>query len=309
MIKTILRNYLIINNIKKLNSIFNKSNKFFISDSTKIVIMSDLHRGKKDKYDNFSKNEDIFLYALDYYYKKGFIYIELGDGDDLWEVKKCTDIVKSNILIFKMLNKFYNAGRLIMLYGNHDITKSSPKYFENCFGSFYNENTLESETLLSNLPIYESLILKYNNNDIFLIHGHQVDYLNSTIWKITRFLVRSLWRTLEKNGVNDPTKSIKNYKVAKNTEKILENYSIKNNKILIAGHTHRPVFPKDNNSLYFNTGSGVHPNGITSIEIDNGYIALVKWEYKINRGELFSVRRNVLEKEKISSFYKNNVYK
>ena len=82
-----------------------------------------------------------------------------------------------------------------------------------------------------------------------------------------------------------------------------------NNKILIAGHTHRPVFPKDNNSLYFNTGSGVHPNGITSIEIDNGYIALVKWEYKINRGELFSVRRNVLEKEKISSFYKNNVYK
>lgn len=271
--------------------------------------MSDLHRGKKDKYDNFSKNEDIFLYALDYYYKKGFIYIELGDGDDLWEVKKCTDIVKNNILIFKMLNKFYNAGRFIMLYGNHDITKSSQKYFENCFGSFYNENTLESETLLSNLPIYESLILKYNNNDIFLIHGHQVDCLNSTIWKITRFLVRSLWRTLEKNGVNDPTKSIKNYKVAKNTEKILENYSIKNNKILIAGHTHRPVFPKDNNSLYFNTGSGVHPNGITSIEIDNGYIALVKWEYKINRGELFSVRRNVLERKKISSFYKNNMYK
>ena len=36
------------------------------------------------------------------------------------------------------------AGRLIMLYGNHDITKSSPKYFENCFGSFYNVVILRS---------------------------------------------------------------------------------------------------------------------------------------------------------------------
>jgi len=265
--------------------------------------MSDLHRGKKDKYDNFSKNENIFLYALDYYYKKGFIYIELGDGDDLWEVKKCTNIVKSNIDSFKMLKKFYNARRLYMLYGNHDIVKSSPLVFESCFNSYYNEKSIELETLLKGLTIYESLVLKYNNNDIFLIHGHQVDYLNSTIWKITRFLVRSLWRTLEELGVSDPTKSIKNYKVAKNTEKILENWSIKTNKILIAGHTHRPVFPKDNKSLYFNTGSGVHPNGITSIEIDNSYISLVKWEYKIKKGELFLVNRKVLEKEKISKFF------
>ena len=270
--------------------------------------MSDLHRGKKDKYDNFSKNENIFLYALDYYYKKGFIYIELGDGDDLWEVKKCTDIVKSNIDSFKVLKKFYNAGRLYMFYGNHDIVKLSPKVCENCFSTYYNEKTLELETLLKGLTIYESLILKYKNNDIFLIHGHQVDYLNSTIWKVTRFLVRSLWKSLEGIGVNDPTKIIKNYKVAKNTEKTLESWSIKNNKILIAGHTHRPVFPKNNKSLYFNTGSGVHSNGITSIEIDNGYISLVKWEYKMNKGELVLVNRKVLEKESISNFFNKNVF-
>lgn len=265
--------------------------------------MSDLHRGKKDKHDNFSKNENIFLYALDYYYKKGFVYIELGDGDDLWEVKKCTDIVKGNIDSFKELKKFYSAGRLYMLYGNHDIVKSSPKVFKNCFNSYYNENTTELETLLKGLTIYESLILKYKNNDIFLIHGHQVDYLNSTIWKITRVLVRSLWRTLEGAGINDLTKTIKNYKVSKNIEKILETWSIKNKKILIAGHTHRPVFPKNNKSLYFNTGSGVHPNGITCIEIYDGYISLVKWEYKINRGDLFLVKRKVLERKTISNIF------
>lgn len=293
-----------MNNIKKLNSIFNKSNKLFINNNTKIVIMSDLHRGKKDKYDNFSKNENIFLYALNYYYKKGFIYIELGDGDDLWEVKKCTDIVKSNIDSFKALKKFYDAGRFIMIYGNHDIVKSFKRVFNSCFSNHYDEKKAEWETLLKGLIVYESLILKYNNNDIFLIHGHQVDYFNSTIWKITRFLVRSLWRWLEGIGIDDPTNSIKNYKVSKNTERILESWSIKNNKMLIAGHTHRPVFPKDNKSLYFNSGSGVHPNGITVIEIDNGFISLVKWEYKINIGELFLVNRKVLEKEKISKFYK-----
>lgn len=295
---------MIINSIKKLNSIFKKSNKLFINDNTKIVIMSDVHRGKKDKYDNFSKNENIFLYALDYYYKKGFIYIESGDGDDLWEVKKCTDIVKSNISSFKVLKKFYNAGRLIMLYGNHDIVKSSSKFFDTCFNCYYNEKNAEWETLLKGLTVYESLILKYDNNDIFLIHGHQVDYFNSTIWEITRFLVRSLWKGLEGIGIEDPTSSIKNYKVSKNTEKILESWSKKNNKILIAGHTHRPVFPKDNKSLYFNSGSCIHPNGITCIEIDNGFISLVKWEYKINKGELFLVNRKELEKENIGKFYK-----
>lgn len=266
--------------------------------------MSDCHRGKKDIYDNFSKNENIFLSALDYYYKKGFVYIELGDGDDLWEVKKCTDIVKSNILTFNIIKKFYNSGRFFMLYGNHDITKSSPKVMDACFYNYYNEKTKEDETLLKGLNTYESLILKYNNYDIFLIHGHQVDYLNSTVWKFTRFLVRSLWRTLENMGIKDPTSSIKNYKVAKNTEKKLESWSIKNKKILIAGHTHRPVFPKNKKSLYFNSGSCVHPNGITAIEIDSGFITLVKWEYKIKKGELFSVKRNILETELISNFYK-----
>ena len=295
---------MIINSIKKLNNIFNKSNKLFINNNTKIVIMSDLHRGRKDKYDNFSKNENIYLYALDYYYKKGFIYIELGDGDDLWEVKKCTNIVKSNIASFKALKKFHNTGRLIMLYGNHDIVKSSSKVFDNCFNCYYNEKNTEWETLLKGLTIYESLVLKYGDNDIFLIHGHQVDYLNSTIWEITRFLVRSLWKGLEGIGIKDPTSSIKNYKVSKNTEKILESWSKKNNKILIAGHTHRPVFPKDNKSLYFNSGSCIHPNGITCIEIDNGFISLVKWEYKINKGELFLVNRKELEKENIGKFYK-----
>jgi len=74
---------------------------------------------------------------------------------------------------------------------------------------------------------------------------------------------------------------------------------------LIAGHTHRPIFPKVGQSLYFNDGSCIHPNGITCLEIVNGTITLVKWEFKLNNDELISVKRKVLEgKEPIINFYK-----
>ena len=79
---------------------------------------------------------------------------------------------------------------------------------------------------------------------------------------------------------------------------------VKNNKIIISGHTHKPVYPKAGESLYFNTGSCIHPNGITSIEIENGNISLVRWEFKINKGKLISVKRNVLEEEEINNFFK-----
>lgn len=289
---------------KKLNKIFENSKKLYIDNNTKIVIMSDCHRGAGDNYDNFIKNQNIFEAALRYYYNKGFIYVELGDGDDMWEVKECKDIVEAYLDVFKQLRKFNKSGRLIMIYGNHDIAKKSSKVLENCFYKHYDKITKKDEYLLDGLTVYESLVLNYNNYDIFLLHGHQVDFLNGTLWKLSRFLVRYLWRTFEHIGIKDPTSAAKNYQVANKTEKKLEEWSTKNKKILISGHTHRPIFPKTGQSLYFNDGSCIHPNGITSLEIENGNITLVKWEFKLNKGELISVKRKVLDTEPICNFFK-----
>ena len=77
----------------KLNKIFKTSKRISIYDNSKIVIMSDCHRGGGNASDNFLKNKSIFLEALDYYYNQGFTYIELGDGDEMWEVKNCKKIV------------------------------------------------------------------------------------------------------------------------------------------------------------------------------------------------------------------------
>ena len=84
--------------------------------------MSDCHRGIGDKYDNFIKNKNIYLH---YYYNMDFTYIELGDGDELWEVLNYKDIIIKHLDAFMMLNKFYDNDRLIMLYGNHDFFKKN----------------------------------------------------------------------------------------------------------------------------------------------------------------------------------------
>lgn len=270
--------------INKLNKIFNNSNIININNNSKIVIISDCHRGKKDLFDNFSKNENIYLYALNYYFKHNFVYIELGDGDELWEVDSYEKIIKSNIDVFKIINKFNLSNRFYMIYGNHDSIKSKNNY-------------------LKNYDVYESIILKYNEIDMFLLHGHQVDIFNSNYIKITRIIIKTFWKFLEKYLVNDPTKLIKNYKVSKRVEKHLNNWTKKMNKILIAGHTHRPIFPVNNKSLYFNSGSCVHPDGITTIEIDNSFIRLTKWYYKIKKENLIKVSKNVIREEKIIELF------
>lgn len=290
---------------KKLNKIFKKSRRILIDNSTKLAIMSDCHRGAGDNYDNFVKNQNIFERALLYYYNHGFTYIELGDGDDMWEIKNYKDIVEVHLDIFKKIKEFYDSDRLIMIYGNHDMSKKSPIVLEKYFYKYYDKLTKKEEVLLEGLIVYESLVLNYKNHDIFLIHGHQVDFLNGSLWQLSKFLVRYIWRTLEHIGLKDPTGAARSYQDRTKIEKKLTKWSIQNNKILIAGHTHRAIFPKIGESLYFNDGSCIHPNGITCLEIENGYITLVKWEFKINENEQLSIKRNVLEgSELIISFFK-----
>ena len=289
---------------KRLDKLFNSSTILNIDDNSKIVIMSDCHRGIGNNHDNFLKNENIYNAALNHYYKNGFTYIELGDGDDMWEIKNFNDIINEHIDSFKIIKKFFDNDRLIMIYGNHDICKRSKDVLKNTFYNYYDKETKKTKELLNDLKVYESLILNYDNYDIFMIHGHQVDLMNDKFWKVNRFLVRHLWRHLENFGIKDPTSAAKNYKISKKVDKKLEKWSKDNNKMLIAGHTHRPLFPKKNQSLYFNDGSCIHPNGISCLEIENGSITLVKWKYSIKDEKFITVKRVILEgNEKIKTFF------
>lgn len=292
---------------KRLDKLFKNSKKMSINNQSKIVIMSDCHRGIGDINDNFKKNKNIYGDALNYYYKNGFTYIELGDGDEMWEIEDYDNIIKENIEVFKIIKKFHDKNRLIMLYGNHDIIKRNQEILEKHFYKYNNVN--KEEDLLNNLTTYETLILNYDNKDIFLIHGHQLDIINSSFWKLTRFLIKNAWKKVEKIGIKDITNNIKNNKVENKIERKLKKWSIKNNKIIITGHTHNPIYPEIGDSLYFNDGSCIHPDGITCIEIENGNISLVKWTFAIKDNKIISVEREIIIGNKsIDSFY-NNIQK
>lgn len=287
----------LVKKMNKLSLLYKKSKKISINNKSKIVIMSDCHRGIGNINDNFYPNKIIFEKALEHYYQKNFVYVELGDGDEMWEVKKYENIIKENLNIFLLLKKFYQKKRLLMIYGNHDIVKKNKFIIKKYF---YKYNKHE---LFKNLIVYESLILKYQDKEIFLLHGHQIDFFNSTLWRLARFLVRYFWKTLERIGFKDPTKNLKNYSVTKRREKKLHNWSKKHNKILICGHTHRPIYPK-NNSLYFNDGSCIFPEGISCIEIKNGKISLLKWHYEILNNKITITKKTIAGPKKINSFFK-----
>lgn len=291
--------------MKRLDKLFETSKRIEIDNNSKLVIMSDCHRGSGDNYDNFNKNQNIFNSALKYYYNNDFTYIELGDGDDMWEVTNYKEIVDEHLESFKEMKKFNDKGKLIMLYGNHDIAKQKSKVINDIFATYYDKKTQKEKELLKDLKTYESLVAVYQDKEIFMLHGHQIDFLNSTLWRLSRFLVRHVWRKLEFIGIKDPTNAAKNYKISKAIEKKLQKWSIKNNKIIIAGHTHRPIFPHNKESLYFNDGSCVHPNGITCIEIENGNITLVKWNFQIDKNDTLTTKRIILAgSDAITSFFK-----
>lgn len=241
-----------------------------LTSNSRIVIISDCHRGTGTSNDNFLKNRNLYFAALQYYYDLGYTYIELGDGDELWENRSMKHIKDAHEDVFYLLSKFYEEHRFYMIYGNHDMIKK-------------NKNTCYSGIILENKP----------SLDLYLTHGHQADLWNSSFWMITRFLVRYLWKPTERFGVLDPTSAAKNYKRKTQTERRLYHWAKRENHILITGHTHRPTLSAKD-LLYINSGSCVHPYGITCLEIEHKKIRLVNWSLSTKPDMTLFVSKNVL---------------
>lgn len=281
---------------KHLSRVFESAEIIPFHSSSRFVIMSDCHRGDGSWSDNFLKNQTIFFAALSYYYNCGFSYIELGDGDELWENRNMNQIINVHSDAFWLMSRFHLENRLFMIYGNHDMVKKNYKFISNKCSTYYCEGARKEQSLFPNMQVHEGLILENKEADIrlYLAHGHQGDILNDTLWPLTRFLVRYLWHPLELVGVLDPTSAAKNYGVKSKTEKRLIKWVEKEHKILITGHTHRPVFPTISEPTYFNDGSCIHPRCITAIEIDNDNIILVKWTTVTNCERILYIAREVL---------------
>jgi len=283
---------------KRFTNAYKNARRVAFNNTSKFIIFSDCHRGDNSFADEFANNRNSYFHALRHYYSQGFTYCELGDGDELWENLTFESIFEAHHDIFKLLRLFYAEGRLYRLLGNHDMVYRNRKYVERHLHSYFNKVTGTVDPLFPNIEFREGLVLVHQDTgqEIFMLHGHQADWMNYHGWKFNRFMVRILWRQLQIFGIGDPTSPAKNYKELIKVERRTKRWIIENNnRFTITGHTHRPRFPEPGEIPYFNDGSCVHPRSITGLEIENGAISLIKWHVAITEEGVLKVQRVLLE--------------
>lgn len=286
--------------INRLEYLYNNAKEITFNNNNKIVFISDVHRGDGTFYDALLANRNIYKTALSYYLRNGFAYVEVGDGDELWKNKSFKDIAYAYENIFEILNMFKEKNRLYIIYGNHDIIKRRDNFYSSQarilkrYEKGYGENFLK---FIKDLEFYEGITFKYEEvAEKFLVtHGHQVDFMNSTGWMANRFLVRYVWKFL--NGIagfREPTSPAMSNNKGSKIDRQLKKWAKTNSKMLLCGHTHNSRFPKNNEPPYFNDGCCVLPDSMTSIEIENGEISLIKWNVEAQDNGVLWVRRKII---------------
>lgn len=281
---------------KRLTEAYNNAKIEYFDSNSKYIFFSDCHRGDSTPSDEFAKNQNIFLFALEFYFNNDYTYVEVGDGDELWEHSNFKHIRLAHDDVYSILKKFFNSDRLIMLYGNHNIQLKYKNFVEKNYYKFYDDYNEEEIELFPNIQVHESVVFKHKDTgqEILTVHGHQGDIMNDKIWSFTMLTVRYFWRFLHSVGFINPASPVKSSEKIHKIERIYSDW-IKNNKIMIiCGHTHRPHFPKVNEIPYFNDGSCVRASGIQGIEIVNGQIMLIEWKIRTSSDGGLHITRKIL---------------
>lgn len=281
----------------RISRALQNAKKLPLNGQSKYVLFSDCHRGDNSFADDFARNREVFKFAFNHYFDEGFTYIELGDGDELWENSKFRNVFEANKHIYLLLKKFHDEDRLFFIWGNHDMDYKNPKRVQKNLHYYYEPVEECEKELLVNASFSEAIILENDKQEsVLLMHGHQADWFNYIFWRLSKFLVRVLWKPLQIIGVSDPTSPAQNFRNLIKVEKRIENWiKANNNQMVVTGHTHRPRFPSPNEIPFFNDGSCVHPRAITGLEIEDNQITLIKWHTFTNEEGILQIKRTVLE--------------
>lgn len=295
---------------RRLTHAFKKAKVEYLNHNSKYIFFSDAHRGDDSVSDEFARNQVVFRRALDYYYHNGYKYVEVGDGDELWEYREFRHIRLAHSDIFALIKEFYDDNRLIMLFGNHNIYIRNKRYVRKNYYQYYDEYTQDYHELFKGITPIEALVLKYRptKQNILIVHGHQGDLMNDQLWHFSMLTLRYFWRFMHVVGFQNPSSPARNQFKRHKIEKAYKKWILNHKMMLICGHTHRPKFPKKEELPYFNTGCCIHSRGINGIEIVGNQIMMVDWRIRTDReGSLHVERAIVRGPEPISTYdFKTN---
>lgn len=279
-------------------------------ETTRFVFLSDQHRGDGSRADEFAKNKVIFTRALAHYWEEGFTLVELGDSEDLWEFPHVRHIVKANGQVYARIKRFFEAGRYVRLYGNHDAQLADPRYVRQNLAQAPDPLSGEMVPLLPGLVVEEAIRLRHRETgqELVVVHGHQGDFSNDQNWRLTMLTFRLFWKRLHAFGIASPSSPIRNsykrHKVERNYVKWIRNSRI----ALLCGHTHREKFPRPDETPYFNTGACTFNGYITGIELIGDQIVMVGWRVEADhKGHLTVIRRVLAGPEPLAAYDRRHV--
>lgn len=285
----------------------------------KFIILSDQHKGGKDLADDFMHAEPNYITALQFYYQNGFTFINLGDCEELWESTPKV-VMEQNPLSLAEEVRFLQAGRYFRVFGNHDLewkyALQQSQYLKPVFG----DALKVYEGIVLQCPYAGrtySILLTHGHQGDKRSDGNRFSkWVVATIWTpIQRFLEINLnsvsdsfglidkhniimhdWSAMQRNTImisghtHKPVFASLDHIDRLNRQ--LQKAQARNDAAAVqslqaelqkrqaeyAGKTG----PKTNDyPSYFNTGCCCFSDGdITGLEIENGFIRLIKWENK-----------------------------
>ena len=245
----------------RLSQVLERAVRVSVDDGTRIVFFADCHRGDRGRSDAFARNSDLFLHALRHYYQRGFTYVEVGDGDELWQNRRFADVRRAYGRVFDLFHAFARQQRLHLIVGNHDIQRGC-------------RDRVEKDGLVAR----EGLVLEHavNGRQVFVVHGHQADFKSDRLALLSEMAVRAL-KQVQRLGLARYANLPRDIWSQCKTDRWIREWVHARRQAVICGHTHRPSCASYGAPPYFNTGSCLVPGAITGLEVQNGQISLVRW--------------------------------
>ena len=206
-------------------------------DTAKLVVFSDHHKGARDGADDFQRCERAYMAALGYYLEEGHRLYVLGDVEELWENSTEEPLVAYGKAL-ELEAEFHRQGRYERFWGNHDDYWEHTAHVEKRLWRYYPQ-----------LKVREALKLRITSGGerlglLFLIHGHQGTAESQRFAWFSKLVVRYIWRPLQRRFGFSATTPATNWELRARHNQALFTWARSHpaKPVLIAGHTHKPVF-------------------------------------------------------------------
>ena len=207
-------------------------------DRDRLVVFSDHHRGARDGADDFWRCERSYRAALGYYLEHGYRLFLLGDVEELWE-NKPAEPLRDYAATLDLEGEFHKQGRLERFWGNHDDAwRHHDQVKKHLHGRF------------QGLVVREALKVQVTEGGeriglLFFVHGHQGTLDSDRLSVVSRLPVRYVWRPIQRRWKMASSTPSRDFKLRALHDEALFRWALGRtdaHPVLIAGHTHRPVF-------------------------------------------------------------------